>query len=50
MALENRRRLPDHIRGYLRNFFPYEVTLFRRFWLPPSRAAEALTLPFENLK
>jgi hypothetical protein len=50
MALENRRRLPDHIRGYLRNFFPYEATLFRHFWLPPSRAAEALTLPFENLK
>lgn len=44
MALENRKRLPEHVRGYLKNFFPYETALFRHFWLPPSWAADSLTL------
>jgi O-antigen ligase len=35
VALERRPRLPDHIRGYLRNFTSPEAELLRNFWLSP---------------
>jgi len=48
MSLEERKKLPEDVRGYLANFFRNEVSFLQHFWLSPSKVEDHLELIHEN--
>ncbi len=50
LEMEKKKKLPDDVLAYIRNFFTDEILFYQRFLLYPSRAVRNGELLFENLR